>query len=178
MMIFDPPASLPASTEDVQAVLRHKSETGSLRGAPGGREVEPEAVLEVECDLLLPSALENAITLENVDRVKTRIIGELANGPVTPGADRILADRGVFMVPDILANAGGVTVSYYEWVQNQYSYSWTEQKVREALEQTMRTAFRSVHDTSLRYDTDMRTGAYILAIDRVAEATRMRGIFP
>jgi glutamate dehydrogenase/leucine dehydrogenase len=163
---------------DVQAVLRHKAETGSLRGAPGGREVSPDDVLAVDCDILLPSALENAITLENVVSVKARIIAELANGPVTPGADRVLSERGVFLVPDILANAGGVTVSYYEWVQNQYSYSWSEQKVGDALEHTMRVALRSGHDTSLRYDTDMRTRAYKLAIDRVAEATRMRGIFP
>ena len=135
-------------------------------------------VLTVDCDILLPSALENAITLENVGQVKAKIIAELANGPTTPGSDRVLADEGVFLVPDILANAGGVTVSYYEWVQDQYSFFWSEKQINETLEQTMRTAFKSVHETAQRYDTDMRTGAYILAVDRVAEATSVRGIFP
>jgi glutamate dehydrogenase/leucine dehydrogenase len=135
-------------------------------------------VLEVNCDILLPAALENSITLANVGRVRAPIIAELANGPVTPGADRILFDRGVFLLPDILANAGGVTVSYYEWVQNQYSYFWTEERVRETLEQTMRVAFAGVHAAAERYGTDMRTGAYILAVGRVAEATHVRGIFP
>ncbi|HEV2914613.1 MAG TPA: Glu/Leu/Phe/Val dehydrogenase [Pyrinomonadaceae bacterium] len=163
---------------DVQAALQHKRETGAVLGLANAREIECGAVLEVDCDILLPSALENSITLSNVERVKARIIAELANGPVTPGADRVLADAGVFLVPDILANAGGVTVSYYEWVQDQYSYFWSETQINARLEQTMQTAFRSVHDTTERYRTDMRTGAYILAVDRVAEATRVRGIFP
>ena len=111
-------------------------------------------------------------------KVKAKIIAELANGPTTPGADRVLEDEGVFLIPDILANAGGVTVSYYEWVQDQYSFFWSEKQINETLEQTMRTAFKSVHETAQRYDTDMRTGAYILAVDRVAEATRVSGIFP
>lgn len=138
----------------------------------------PEDIVGVDCDILLPSALENAITLANVGTVKARIIAELANGPTTPGSDRVLADEGVFLVPDILANAGGVTVSYYEWVQDQYSFFWSEHQINETLEQTMRTAFKSVYETAQRFDTDMRTGAYILAVDRVAEATRVRGIFP
>ncbi len=163
---------------NVEAITRHKVETGSLRGVANAKEIPCEDVLEVECDILLPSALENTITLANVEYVKASIIAELANGPTTPGADRVLADQGVFLIPDILANAGGVTVSYYEWVQDQYSYFWSESQVRETLEQTMRTAFRTVHETALRYHTDMRTGAYILAVDRVAEATRVRGIFP
>ena len=135
-------------------------------------------MLTVDCDILLPAALENAITLANVGQVKAKIIAELANGPTTPGADRVLDDEGVFLVPDILANAGGVTVSYYEWVQDQYSFFWSEKQINETLEGTMRAAFKSVHETAQRYDTDMRTGAYILAVDRVAEATRVRGIFP
>ncbi|HKS29915.1 MAG TPA: Glu/Leu/Phe/Val dehydrogenase [Pyrinomonadaceae bacterium] len=163
---------------DVEAALRHKKETSTLRGLPNAKEIPCDAVLEVECDILLPSALENSITLANVDNVKASIIAELANGPTTPGADRVLADQGVFLVPDILANAGGVTVSYYEWVQDLYSYFWTENQINETLEQTMRTAFRSVHETAMRYHTDMRMGAYILAVARVAEATRVRGIFP
>jgi glutamate dehydrogenase (NAD(P)+) len=163
---------------DVEAALRHKKQTGSLRGLQNAKEIPCESVLEAECDILLPSALENSITMANVEFVKASIIAELANGPTTPGADRVLADQGVFMVPDILANAGGVTVSYYEWVQDLYSYFWTENQINETLETTMRAAFRSVHETTMRYQTDMRTGAYILAVDRVAEATRVRGIFP
>jgi glutamate dehydrogenase (NAD(P)+) len=163
---------------DIQSALRHKKQTSSLAGLPGVKEIGCDEVLTVECDILLPSALENAITLANVGRVKAKIIAELANGPTTPGADRVLDDQGVFLVPDILANAGGVTVSYYEWVQDQYGFFWTEKQINETLEGTMRTAFRAVHETAVRYDTDMRTGAYILAVDRVAEATKVRGIFP
>jgi glutamate dehydrogenase (NAD(P)+) len=163
---------------DVEAALRHKKETKSLRGLANATEIPCEAVLEAECDILLPSALENSITMANVGYVKASIIAELANGPTTPGADRVLADQGVFLVPDILANAGGVTVSYYEWVQDLYSYFWTENQINETLEKTMRAAFRSVHETAMRHHTEMRTGAYILAVDRVAEATRVRGIFP
>jgi glutamate dehydrogenase (NAD(P)+) len=163
---------------DIQEALRHKKQTSSLVGLRGVKEMEVDDVLTVDCDILLPSALENAITLENVGRVKAKIIAELANGPTTPGSDRVFADQGVFLIPDILANAGGVTVSYYEWVQDQYSFFWSEKQINETLEQTMRTAFNSVYETAKRYDTDMRTGAYILAVDRVAEATRVRGIFP
>jgi glutamate dehydrogenase (NAD(P)+) len=167
-----------ASGIDMQAALSHKKETGSLAGISGTKEIAPEEIVGIDCDILLPAALENAITLANVGRVKAKIIAELANGPTTPGSDQVLAKAGVFLVPDILANAGGVTVSYYEWVQDQYSFFWSENQINETLEQTMRTAFKSVHDTALRYNTDMRTGAYILAVDRVAEATRVRGIFP
>ncbi len=163
---------------DVQAMLRHKAETGAVTGAPHTSEMARDEVLELECDILLPSALENSITLANVERVNTKIIAELANGPTTPGADRVLAERGVLLVPDILANAGGVTVSYYEWVQDLYSYFWPEAQVNQALEKTMKTAFDDVHATAQQYDTDMRTGAYILAVGRVAEATSVRGIFP
>ncbi|HEV7745283.1 MAG TPA: Glu/Leu/Phe/Val dehydrogenase [Pyrinomonadaceae bacterium] len=163
---------------DVQAALRHKAETKSLAGLAGTSSISPEEIIGVDCDILLPSALENAITLSNVGQVKAKIIAELANGPTTPGADRVLADQGVFLIPDILANAGGVTVSYYEWVQDQYSFFWSEKQINDTLEQAMRTAFNSVYATAQRYDTDMRTGAYILAVERVAEATRVRGIFP
>ncbi|HEX8160700.1 MAG TPA: Glu/Leu/Phe/Val dehydrogenase [Pyrinomonadaceae bacterium] len=163
---------------DVQAALRHKARTRAVRGLANVDEIGAADVLEVDCDILLPSALENSITLANVGGVKAKIVAELANGPTTPGADRALADRGVFLVPDILANAGGVTVSYYEWVQNQYNYFWTEERVNESLEQTMRKSFADVHTKAQQYDTDMRTGAYILAVGRVAEATRVRGIFP
>jgi glutamate dehydrogenase (NAD(P)+) len=163
---------------NVDAALRHKKQTEALQGLSNTKEMTSEEVIGVDCDILLPSALENTITLANVGRVKAKIIAELANGPTTPGADRVLEEEGVFLVPDILANAGGVTVSYYEWVQDLYSYFWTEGEINERLEQTMRAAFRSVHEKAQQFGTDMRTGAYILAVDRVAEATRMRGIFP
>ncbi|HKC66004.1 MAG TPA: Glu/Leu/Phe/Val dehydrogenase, partial [Pyrinomonadaceae bacterium] len=163
---------------DVESALRHKSQTKALQGLSNTKEISSDDLLGVDCDILLPSSLENLITLETVGLVKAKIIAELANGPTTPGADRVFAEQGVFLVPDILANAGGVTVSYYEWVQDLYSYFWSESEINNRLEQTMRAAFRSVHEKAQQFNTDMRTGAYILAIDRVAEATRVRGIFP
>jgi len=163
---------------DIQAALKHKEETGALYGLENAKEIAPNDVLEVDCDILCPSALENSITMANVGRVKAKIIAELANGPTTPGADRVFEDEDVLLIPDILANAGGVTVSYYEWVQDQYSFFWSESRINQTLEDTMGDAFHKVHQTAQRYGTDMRTGAYILAIDRVAEATRVRGIFP
>jgi glutamate dehydrogenase/leucine dehydrogenase len=156
----------------VRGVLKHKQENGSLRGFPGAKEIQPDDVLEVDCDILCPSALENSITLKNVGNVKAKIIAELANGPTTPGADRIFEDNDVMIIPDILANAGGVTVSYYEWVQDQYSFFWSEDRINQTLEATIGKAFHEVHEKAKHYGTDMRTGAYILAIDRVAEATR------
>jgi len=163
---------------DVAAALKHKEETGALYGLTAVKEIAPNDVLEVECDILCPSALENSITMANVGKVKAKIVAELANGPTTPSSDRVLEDSGVMVIPDILANAGGVTVSYYEWVQDQYSFFWSESRINQTLEDTMGNAFHKVHDTAKRYGTDMRTGAYILAVDRVAEATRVRGIFP
>jgi len=162
----------------VRGALKHKEETGSLRGFAGPKEIEPDEVLEVDCDILCPSALENSITLKNVGNVKAKIIAELANGPTTPAADRVLEENGVLLIPDILANAGGVTVSYYEWVQDQYSFFWSEDRINQTLEATIGKAFHEVHEKAKYYGVDMRTGAYCLAIDRVAEATRVRGIFP
>jgi glutamate dehydrogenase (NAD(P)+) len=163
---------------DMAEALKHKAETKSLAGLKGAKEMDPEDIVSFDCDILLPSALENAITMKNVGKVKAKIIAELANGPTTPGADRVLEDEGVMLIPDILANAGGVTVSYYEWVQDQNSFFWSERQINETLEQTIQTAFNSVQEQAKRYNTDMRTGAYILAVGRVAEATSMRGIFP
>ena len=163
---------------DMQATLKHKEDTGALYGLSGAKEIAPDDVLEVDCDILCPSALENSITMANVGKVKAKIIAELANGPTTPGADRVLEDNNVLLIPDILANAGGVTVSYYYWVQDQYSFFWSESRINQTLEDTMSDAFYKVHQVATRYGTDLRTGAYILAIDRVAEATRVRGIFP
>src|SRR5262245_31744852 len=156
---------------DVTDALSHKAETSSLHGLKGTKESAPDDIIRIDCDILLPSALENAITLSNVGKVKAKIIAELANGPTTPGADTVLAENDVMLVPDILANAGGVTVSYYEWVQDQNSFFWSEKQINDTLEQTIRTAFNSVHETATHHKTDLRTGAYILAVSRVAEAT-------
>src|SRR5690348_11083648 len=135
---------------DIKAAFAHKEKTTSLAGLSGTKEIAAEDVLTMDCDVLLPAALENAITLDNVGNVKAKIIAELANGPTTPGADRVLAEKGTMLIPDILANAGGVTVSYYEWVQDQYSFFWSEQQINDTLEQTIQSAFKEVYQTSQR----------------------------
>ncbi|MCI0489424.1 MAG: Glu/Leu/Phe/Val dehydrogenase [Blastocatellia bacterium] len=159
-------------------VLRHKAETGSVTGYPGADSITNKELLALECEVLIPAALENQITLANASDVKARIVAEAANGPVTPGADRVLHDKGVFSIPDILANAGGVTVSYFEWVQDQYSFFWEDEEVNRYLEKIMIKAFHEVLQKTQEHKVDMRTGAYCLAVHRVAEATRVRGIFP
>ena len=128
--------------------------------------------------ILVPAALENQITLGNAAKIKTKMLAEAANGPTTPGADEVLHKSGVFLIPDILANAGGVTVSYFEWVQGLYSFFWDEGEVNRHLERKMTQAFREVLSVAARYKVNMRTAAYILAVGRVAEATRVRGIYP
>lgn len=163
---------------DPLAVLAVKKETGSVVNFSEAEVISNEALLELECDVLIPAALENQITLQNADRIKARIIAEAANGPTTPGADRILFDKGIFVIPDILANAGGVTVSYFEWVQDLYGFFWDETEVNARLEQIMTRAFADVFREAEKHRVDMRTGAYVLAVARVAEATRVRGIFP
>jgi glutamate dehydrogenase (NAD(P)+) len=163
---------------DPAAALRHKDKKGSVAGFKGSKPITNEELLELDCEILVPAALENQITLYNADRIKARIVAEAANGPVTPGADRILFANGVFDIPDILANAGGVTVSYFEWVQDQYGFFWTDKEVNKYLEKIMVKAFKEVHTQAKKYKTHMRTGAYCLAIERVADATRVRGIFP
>jgi glutamate dehydrogenase/leucine dehydrogenase len=163
---------------DPVAVMKYKDETGTVVGFPGCDFISNKDLLELKCDILVPAALENTITMDNVDRIKAKIVAEAANGPTTPGADRELHARNVLVIPDILCNAGGVTVSYFEWVQDLYGFFWTEIEVNQYLERTMNAAFKEVHGTAESYRTDMRTGAYILAVSRVAEATRVRGIFP
>jgi glutamate dehydrogenase (NAD(P)+) len=163
---------------DVPAVVAHKRKTGSVVGFPGAERINSEEVLELECDILVPAALENQLTLANAPLVKAKIVAEAANGPTTPGADAILHEKGVLVLPDILANAGGVTVSYFEWVQDLQELFWDEDDVNRKLEKIMVKAFNDVHATANKYKVDMRTGAYILAIDRVATATRSRGIWP
>jgi len=163
---------------DVKDVIRHKAETGTVVGYPGTDKVTNEELLELDCDVLVPAALENEITKENADRVKARVISEGANGPTTPEADDILFDKGAFVIPDILANAGGVTVSYFEWVQGLQSFFWSEDEVNANLEKIMVRAFQDVLAISQKREVSMRIAAYILAIDRVATATLLRGIYP
>jgi glutamate dehydrogenase (NAD(P)+) len=126
----------------------------------------------------VPAALENQITRHNAPRLRARIVAEAANGPTTPEADEILHDRGVFLIPDILCNAGGVTVSYFEWVQDMQSFFWTEDRINESLKGIMDRAFVSVHEMADRRDVPMRTAAYMVAVNRVAEATTLRGLYP
>jgi len=144
----------------------------------GADEITNEELLEQECDILIPAALENQITVENAPRLKCRMMVEGANGPTTPEADVILFDREVFVVPDILANAGGVTVSYFEWVQNLQELLWTEEEVSERLHKIMTQAFAETLKISQEKKVHMRTAAYILGVGRVANATRLRGIYP
>ena len=163
---------------DVAAVEAHKLENGTLEGYTGAETIASDAVLELECDILVPAALENQITLENASRVRAKIVAEAANGPTTPGADAILYENDVLVLPDILANAGGVTVSYFEWVQDLAELFWDEDEVNRKLERIMVQAFEAVHGIAQKYKVDMRTAAYMLAVDRVAKATQSRGIWP
>jgi len=144
----------------------------------GGEEITNEELLELKCDILVPCALENQITDKNAPKIKTKIIAEGANGPTTPEADKILQDRGIFMVPDILANAGGVTVSYFEWVQNLQELLWTEEEITDRLVRILKRSFSEVLNLSQKHKVDMRTAALMLGIGRVAEATKLRGIYP
>ncbi|HKN35945.1 MAG TPA: Glu/Leu/Phe/Val dehydrogenase [Terriglobales bacterium] len=162
----------------VPELLQQKVKTGSVVNFPDSEPIDGQAILELQCDILIPAALENQITLDNADRIRARIVAEAANGPTTPDADAVLHERGIMVIPDILANAGGVTVSYFEWVQDLQELFWDEDDVNRRLERVMVKAFTDVHATAKKYDADMRTGAYILAIDRVATATRVRGIWP
>ena len=163
---------------DIPEVLKYWKENRSFEGFSEADHVSNKELLEIDCDVLAPCATENQITSENAGRLKCKILAEGANGPTTPKADKILHDKGVFVIPDILCNAGGVTVSYFEWVQDQYGFFWTDKDVNKYLEAIMVKAFKEVHAQAKKYKTHMRTGAYCLAIDRVADATRVRGIFP
>ncbi|MFX1471698.1 MAG: Glu/Leu/Phe/Val dehydrogenase [Promethearchaeota archaeon] len=163
---------------DARKVNEHKQKTSSVKDYPGAKNIKQEEVYELDVDVIIPSALENEITAENADKVKAKIIVEGANGPTTPEADEILFKKGVFLVPDILANAGGVTVSYYEWLQNLTRESWTEEEVNEKLEKRIVSAFTDVYKISQEKKVHMRTAAYVLAVGRIAAAHRLRGLFP
>jgi len=163
---------------DPLKALRYKERSGTVVGMPSTSRISNDDLLTMKCDILIPAALENVITLDNAELVKAKIIAEAANGPTTPRADEILARKGVFLLPDILANAGGVTVSYFEWAQNLQGFSWSEQQVNAQLQTVMQRAFNDVYEIARRYRTHMRTAAYVLAVGRVADATLVRGLFP
>jgi glutamate dehydrogenase (NAD(P)+) len=162
---------------DIEALMQHRNETGSITGFAGGEDIDRESAFFLDCDVLLPAAKENVITTANADRIKARIICEGANGPTTSEADAILADKKIFVIPDILANAGGVTVSYFEWVQDRQGFFWNEQLVNGRLEEIMVNSFRDVVSYAEKHKVHNRLAAYMLAIDRVASALQTRGLY-
>jgi glutamate dehydrogenase (NAD(P)+) len=162
---------------DIEALTQHRNETGSITGFAGGEDIDRESAFFVDCDVLLPAAKENVITTANADRIKARIICEGANGPTTSEADAILAEKKIFVIPDILANAGGVTVSYFEWVQDRQGFFWNEQLVNGRLEEIMVNSFRDVVSFAEKHHVNNRLAAYMLAIDRVASALQTRGLY-
>ena len=163
---------------DLAALKEHHESTGALEGFPGAEAVTNAELLELEVDILVPAAIEGQINQDNAGRIKARYVVEGANGPTSPLADDILFDRGIMVLPDILANAGGVTVSYFEWVQNIQKLFWTEDDVNRQLKRVMAQAFHDVYDIQQKHQVNMRTAAYMLAIERVADAKRVRGVFP
>ena len=163
---------------DIHNLMHLKALTGKVEGFPEAENIGPAELLALECDILVPAALENAIRADNADAVRARIIAEAANGPLMPAADRILESKGVFIIPDILCNAGGVTVSYFEWVQDEQHLFWEAQDVYNRLERVMKTAFRDVLKIHEERNVPMRTAANMLGIGRVAEAVQIRGIYP
>lgn len=160
---------------DPNAVLEYKKEKGSVLGFPGSREITNEELLQLKVDILVPAALENVITGKNAADIKAKLVVEGANGPTTLEANDILVEKGIFVVPDILANAGGVTVSYFEWVQNLMNFYWTEEEINSKLENIMTKAFEEVYDMHNKFNVNMRDAAYMVSIQRVAEAIKLRG---
>jgi glutamate dehydrogenase (NAD(P)+) len=163
---------------DVPALMECSHRDGTLARHRDGERISSMELLEVECDVLVPAAIENQITTANANDIQAKIIIEGANGPTTPAADRILYDRGIYLVPDVLANAGGVIVSYFEWVQDLQSFFWREDEVNARMEQMLLRAYNDVLDVSQREKLDMRTAAYVIGVKRVADATTIRGIYP
>jgi len=163
---------------DIKRIVAWKKEHGTVQGFPGTTDITNEELLEVDCNILIPAALENQITNRNADRIKAKLIAEAANGPTTPDADRELFRNSKFMIPDILCNAGGVTVSYFEWVQDLNRDHWSESVVNDKLKEIMVKAFQETLAIARREQIDMRTAAYLLAVQRVSDATSMRGLYP
>ncbi|MEI6796739.1 MAG: glutamate dehydrogenase, partial [Methanomassiliicoccales archaeon] len=163
---------------DIKKVLEFKKETGGLKGFPGAKDISNQELLELECDILIPAALENVITEKNAKHIRAKIVVEGANGPTTPEADEILFKNGVMLVPDILANAGGVTVSYFEWVQDLQYFFWNAEEVKGRLKLIMTGAFTRVYGVSSANWIDMRTAANLIAIGEVAKAMQLRGLVP
>jgi glutamate dehydrogenase/leucine dehydrogenase len=163
---------------DIPKLIMHKEKTGSLRNFPSAEEITPEDLLALDCEVLIPAALENTITEENAHTIHTKILAEAANGPVTPEADRVLDQQGVFLIPDILCNAGGVTVSYFEWVQDEQHLFWEAQDVYNRLERVMKTSFNEVYKIHSDHKVSMRLAANMLGVGRVAEACKIRGLYP
>ena len=159
-------------------VWAHKQKTGQVKGFPGSKPISNQDILELKVDVLLPCALENVITKDNAVKINAKISGEGANGPTTFEADAIMWKNGVLVLPDILANAGGVTVSYFEWVQNNYNYYWTEEEVNKRLDTKITAAFHEVWDMHEKQKCNMRDAAYLVAIKRVADASKLRGVYP
>ncbi|MBA3974502.1 MAG: amino acid dehydrogenase [Candidatus Solibacter sp.] len=162
---------------DIEALLAHRQKTGSINGFDGAEPIDRHEALFLECDVLVPAAKENVVHSQNAAKIKAKIMTEGANGPTTAVADQILADKGVFVIPDILANAGGVTVSYFEWVQDRQGYFWNEQLVNGRLEEIMVNSFKDVVEYAELHKVDNRTAAYMLALDRVAFTIKLRGIY-
>jgi glutamate dehydrogenase (NAD(P)+) len=162
---------------DIDKLMKHRQETGSITGFAEAEDVDKDAALLMDCDVLLPAAKENVINSANADRIKAKIICEGANGPTTSEADAILAEKRIFVLPDILANAGGVTVSYFEWVQDRQGYFWNEQLINGRLEEIMVNSFRDVVGYAEKHSVNNRLAAYMLAVDRVASAVLQRGIY-
>ena len=154
---------------DVEKAMAHKKTTGSLSGFPGATEISNEDLLEVACDLLIPAAFENQITEGNASKVQAKAILELANGPITPEADEILFKKGIQIVPDVLANSGGVTVSYFEWDQNLKGEHWSEKEVFEKLQPMLDDSAKKIYENAKKYSTDLRRGAFLLALERIEE---------
>ncbi|MBK8100257.1 MAG: Glu/Leu/Phe/Val dehydrogenase [Planctomycetes bacterium] len=162
---------------DLEAIQKHLQKTRKLEGFDGGERVSNTQILELPVDILVPAATENVITSRNAANIKAKVITEGANGPVTAGADKILDQKGIFVIPDILANAGGVTVSYFEWVQDRMAFFWTQKEVEDRMEHIMVESFAAVVDMARRFQVSNRIAAYMLGVNRVAEVTRMRGIY-
>jgi len=163
---------------DLDEVEHYKASHGTLQGYPGAEEIDPAEILELDCTVLVPAAIEAQIHKGNADKVRARIVAEGANGPTTPEADDILTGKGVLVIPDILANAGGVIVSYFEWVQDLQAFFWEESEINQRLHHIMSRAYKEVSQTAARRKLSMRTAAYALAVDQVARATEARGIYP